>query len=387
MKYSKGFATMASIIIIIALIVGGVVYYVTKFPSSPIENTETNNQSLQQPTLDTTAIQPSSTTSTSNQAALDTETSTTANCNQNQFNSAFLLISPDINNQKTKEFVNFLENLKTRFEQSFKDATYGTSSVKVDDIFVTNIGSENYIDNPSQIDFRSVLKELISKKDDKYDFVSVFTNYDPKSNSDYSFVVRNNIKNIGYENIFDHSDQYGSAGKLLGITFHGDLFSRFKKATTPDEYGNIYLSEVEKDLFGVGVLLHEIGHFWCCYIGENFIGDGDPSKLEILAENMHFYQGLESPSKTQDVLGTVPWLLDENNNTYYRDNSFNTYPYRYHPITLYLMGLLPKDQYSKEFNIFDIGTTLNKDPDAIKKYKTISVNDIIKFSGERACVN
>ena len=306
-------------------------------------------------------------------------------CNQNKFDSAFLLISPDPSDQKTKDFLDFLGNFKTKFEQSFQDATYDLATYKVDDIFVTKSGSENYLTNPSQVDFNSAIKDLIAKKGDKYDFINVFTTYDSQSGSDYFFSVQNNVKNIGM-NIFDYSKNYGSSGKLLGVSFLGDLLSQFKKAIAPDKYGNTHLSDDQKSLFGIGVLLHEIGHHSCCYIGSNFLGDGDSSKLEILTNNMHFYEGLESPPKTQDVLGTVPWLFNKNNNTYYEDRSFSDYPLRYHPITLYLMGLLPKDQYSTKFNIFNGGTNNQIKETDVKIYKTISVNDIIKFAGERNCV-
>ena len=50
------------------------------------------------------------------------------------------------------------------------------------------------------------------------------------------------------------------------------------------------------------------------------------------------------------------------------------------------MGLLPRDQYSTEFNIINMGTTNgNMSDNNNKKYNTISVNDIIKLRSERTC--
>ncbi len=306
-------------------------------------------------------------------------------CNQNQFTSAFLLISPDPRSQETKESLAFFEHFKTTLEKSFNEATYGRATMKVDTIFVTKLGSENYLRDPSQINFKNPIKDLIAKNGDKFDFVNVFTTYDAKSSA-YSFSVQNFIKNTGQTNIFNESNEYGSNGKLLSITFQGDLYSRYKIITAPDANGNSIFSATSKSLFGIGNLLHEIGHHQCCYIGGSFTGNKNSPKLEILSsEGIHLYGGLESPARTQDVLGTVPWLLDTTNNTYYQDNTAD-YPLRYHPITLYFLGLLPKDQYSQKFNVFDAGTDNQFKSTGVKIYKTISVNDIIKFAGERTCV-
>lgn len=299
------------------------------------------------------------------------------------FHTAFLLISPNPSDQKTKDFLSFLENLKPKLEQSFKEATYNAATIKVDDIYVTKSGSENYLINPSEIqnNTNEAIKDLISKNGDKYDFINIFTTYDPKISGNYYQTVKNNVKNIGI-NIFDNSKEFGSSGKLLGFTFQGDILSAFKNMSALN-----ILSNKDISLFGVGNLLHEIGHSACCHVGGNFIGNGDPSTLEIHNATGHLYEGLESPAKTKDILGTVPWLYNGNNNTYYEDPSSNDYDFRYHPITLYLMGLLPRDQYGTTFNIFNGGTDDQIKTVDLKKYKTVSVNDIIKFAGERSIEN
>jgi len=288
------------------------------------------------------------------------------------FNSAFLLISPNPSDQRTMEYKNFLENLKPKFEQSFKEATYNSATVKVEDIFITNIGSENYLNNPSQLQqgVYSSIKELISKKGDKYDFINVFTNYDPKLSGNLSYTAKNNVKNIGL-NIYDNTNQYGSSGKLIGITIQGDILLDFKKITSLG-----VLSDTGKSLFGIGNMLHEVGHFWGCAFGG----------LEVCNNSGHLYEGLESPAGTQDVLGTVPWLYNQSDNTYYQDHT-GDYPLRYHPITLYSMGLLSKDQYGTKFNIFNVGTGDQIKDSGLKISKTVSVNDIIKSLGERSIEN
>jgi hypothetical protein len=330
-------------------------------------------------------------------------------CNQNKFSAAFVLVSPDPSDQKTKEFSIFLEDLRGKLEQAFKEATYDLATMKVEDIFITKTGSEDYISNPSQIAFPNVTKDLISKNGDKYNFVYVFTTYDPKTNAWFHIRTRSIIKNIGYRTS-DKLPYYGSSGSLLGISFMGDFLSEYKNSLNEPR---TLASQLPTDApFGIRLLLHETGHQWCCQLGDKFSGNGDTSKVEIIGVGgSHTYRGLEAPAKTQDpMFGSLPWVLDENSGTYflekattiagfgtnadYADFGFNWsmdfayehYPIRYHPITLYAMGLLPKDQYSKEFNIVDIEEEVgnSKVTDA-KKYSKTSVNDIIKISGERTC--
>ena len=217
----------------------------------------------------------------------------------------------------------------------------------------------------------------ILRNENKSLIINVFTTYDPKLPGNLSYKAKNSVKNIGL-NIYDNTKQYGSSGKLIGITIQGNILLDFEKMTSLG-----VLSDIGKSLFGIGNMLHEVGHFWCCNVGGNFIGNGDPSILEIHNDSSHLYEGLESPAKTQDVLGTVPWLYNKNNNTYYEDNT-GDYPLRYHLITLYLMGLLPKDQYGVKFNIFNVG---KNGKSGIEIYKKVSVNDIIKFAGERTVEN
>lgn len=338
-----------------------------------------------------------------------TNSNLATDCNRNKFSAAFVLVSPDPSDQKTKEFSIFLEDLRGKFEQAFKDATYGLATMKVEDIFITKTGSEDYINNPSQIVLSNVTKDLIAKNGDKYDFVYVFTNYDPKTNAWFYHQTRSFIKNIG-SIISNNSTYYGSFGKLLGVAFMGDFLSEYKNTLNEPR---TLASRLPTDApWGMGLLLHETGHQWCCRLGDKFSGNGDTSKVEIIGMGgSHTYRGLEAPAKTQDpMFGSRPWVLDENSGTYflekattiagfgtnadYADFGFNWsmdfayehYPIRYHPITLYAMGLLPKDQYSKEFNIVDIEEEVgnSKVTDA-KKYSKTSVNDIIKIFGERTC--
>ena len=362
------------LILLTAFIVVIIIYYFFKKPSSIFKPTVPNNPKIDNPISTTTP-------------KVNPELIKKNPCEQNKFTAAFLLISPNPSDQKTKEYLDFFKTLKTDFEQSFQEATYNLADLKVDDFFVTKIGSEKYLDEPGSINEKGAISDLIAHNGDKYDFVLIFTTYDTKMTANYFTTVKNTTKNIGLE-IVDNSKDYGSSGHLLGYGLFSDYMETSKKFTNSPEYKFTHLPDDQPP--EVVNLLHEIGHNWCCYLGQVFTGNNN-SKLAINIDWAHFYGGLEAPTRTREVMGALPWAPDKSNDNYslektVSDFAYLHYPIRYHPIQLYLMGLLPRDQYSTEFNIINMGTTNgNMSDNNNKKYNTISVNDIIKLRSERTC--
>lgn len=303
-------------------------------------------------------------------------------CNQNQFTVGFVLIAPDVNGQDAQKSLALLQKLRSDFEKYFQEATYKLASVNVTDILVTSNGADANSGNVNTIE---ATKELIITRGDKFDFVATFTTYDSWNNGHFDqsyFPVRNNVKNIGVKRIdnsqereiFDGGLLYGSEGKLKGVSSHDDIMLKLC-----DKEPNINGTPC-----GVGGLLHELGHQWCCYVGDNFTGNNS-GKLGIIQESQHFYQGLDTYPNTADPLGSYHWI--QNNDGTYRAQ-IQGYAVRYHPIFLYFMGLLPKYEYDTKFHIFNagiFGSTLNINRGV--KYQTVSVNDVIKITGERVCTN
>lgn len=108
--------------------------------------------------------------------------------------------------------------------------------------------------------------------------------------------------------------------------------------------------------------------------------------LEIIQEGMHFYRGLDSPYETGTPMNSDNWI--PNGDGSYRRTEYIGEIEKYHPIQLYFMGLLTKDNYDfdKKFQVFNAGTGVDFNPERAYPYKEVSINDIIKIEGERVCV-
>ena len=306
----------------------------------------------------------------------------------NKLTMAFILVSPDPTSQKTSEFVTFLNNTKAPFEQAFKEATYNLATIEVADIVTLKL-KPGYSAGQN-LSFQAIIKDAIASKGDKYDLVSVFTVGDLNGSNlwQYNAILNQKTKNIsGF--YYNNSQEYGSNGRLLSYTFHGDLLKLKQDVESRPEYP--FTNPPGTPKTEIANLIHEIGHTWCCYAGEQFSKSNDMSRLEITgpvgAAWGHYYPGLASPVNTQDPIGAGTYKFDQSTNTYSWDKERGVYPIRYHPLTLYFMGLLSKDRYAEKHNILDFGTNPAAGQDTnLKVYRTISVNDIIARYGERTCV-
>jgi hypothetical protein len=133
-------------------------------------------------------------------------------------------------------------------------------------------------------------------------------------------------------------------------------------------------------------ILHEIGHQWCCSVGDNFAKGQNNEKLEIIQQGMHFYRGLQSTSETGSPMNSDNWV-SKGDGSYKRDNKDGVK--KYHPFQLYFMGLLNTKNYdfNKKFQIYNAGIVGEDfDDQNAYPYKEISINDIISVEGERRCV-
>lgn len=307
----------------------------------------------------------------------------------NKLTMAFILVTADSTSQKTTEYLNFLNTTKAPFEQAFKEATYNLATINVADIVTLNLKPEYAAGQ--YLSPQAIIRDTIASKGDKYDLVSVFTAGDLNGGTSwqYNAILHQRTRNISNYGNDSSSAQLGS-NRLMSYTFHGDLLQLKKDIENRPEYP--FTNPPGTPKTEIINLIHEIGHTWCCYPGEPFSRSSDMSKLEITgpagAPGGHYYPGLASPVNTQDPLGAGTYKFVSSNNTYSWDNEKGTYPIRYHPLTLYFMGLLPKDRYAEKHNIIDVGTNANgfTSDTNLKVHRTISVNDIIARYGERTCV-
>lgn len=299
-------------------------------------------------------------------------------CNQKNFKAAFILLYRDPS-ELTEERIEKFDRIKRELPDAFNYATYGKANMNVRNEVVNmyvdsdDLVWENNNDTPTITTSSTFSKDLINMDGDIYDFIIFGTTFDVYPYYSYNLLITQNILNIGSD-IITPLAQYGSNGKLKSIVTLSNLNGLlFSNDTSP-----------------VSLLLHEIGHQWCCYVGDNF--SGESSILGIIDDNaIHFYPGLESGNTLTDPMLSSHFVPNE---SYTNRNYHAVYDYslkrRYHPFMLYFMGLMPKAEYSKQYPLYDVGYDPNgdyfpHDMNNAKFVKNVSVNDIIAVEGERQC--
>jgi len=285
-----------------------------------------------------------------------------------EYKMAFILLTMASDSPETIEMrINQLTSVKENFSNSFKTATLGYAAMDTSYAVISMFIQPQEIENIScNTDF---FKKFYQSNPDDFDFISIF--HDASlSGRMYHQNIKNNIEGIGLRD-FDFSSSYGSEGKLLGINVIPYIPSTVE----------------EKEILSMNALLHETGHQWGVYIGENFSNDPNAvAMLEIKQQNIHFYRGLASPYQTGTPMFSDRWVAN-GDGTFHRENLQNM-AQKYHPIQLYLMGIYHADNYdfSTKFQIYNSGggdTDLPFDPENAVLYKEISINEIVDLEGER----
>lgn len=297
-------------------------------------------------------------------------------CAGNNYKMAFVLVARN-QTEVTVAIVNKLTAIKNAFAKDFSTATSGLAKMDTSYKVVSIVNDGTLIkDEDSYIYPDRVMKKFYENNPDNYDFISIyptFNDFNQINGQETHETVQNNIRGIytnGRGGLTDKTTQYGSKGRLLGI----NMMPPIDRVQSP-----------ETDEWRSGGLLHETGHQWCCYVGDDFARGEDGAELEIIQQGMHFYRGLASPSRAGDPMDSDYWTSN-GDGTFRRNNQVGVT--KYHPFQLYFMGLLSKSEYSTKYKVYDAGI-VGKDfnENKAKLYKEVSVNDIIKFAGERQCVS
>ena len=284
-------------------------------------------------------------------------------CESKHFKMAFVLVAPSANDV-TPERLNKLEAIKNEFSRAFAEATRNLASMDTsDDITVILAQDINVFD---------INKKFYEIHDDIYDFISIY--YAPLPNLSASIQghapLVQNIKGIGSP-LLDNSNRYWTSGKLKGHNIMGSI--------------DMYRLDASSLPLAMNGLLHETGHQWCCYVGDNFARGEGGAKLEILWQGIHLYVGLQTPDEEGDAMKAGHWV--PNNDGTYKNRTPGVGPTKYHPFVLYFMGLLPKEEYDIKFQIFDAGGIDGMwNLERAIPYKEVSVGDIIEVAGERVCI-
>ena len=286
-------------------------------------------------------------------------------CENKHYKMAFILLvkNPE---DATPDVLSKLSTIKNEFPLYFSTATGNGAQMDTD--FDTKIISSkdsmfdiSHNENANYVISNEVTKEFYKANNDVYDFLTIYTTFSTDRSSTHDLVV-NNIKGIGLS-VMDYSNIYGSRGKLKGINF---------------------LRMMEDDLtIEMNKLLHETGHQWCCYVGDNFNEGQAGARLEIIQQGIHFYRGLQSPSETGDAMDSDHWISN-GDGTFRRENTQGVQ--KYHPFQLYFMGLLPEEEYSTKFQLYKYGP-INFEFEKAIPYKEVNVNNIIEVEGKRECIS
>ncbi len=325
----------------------------------------------------------------------------TYECVQKDFTMALIFVGKDLSssNFEKQRYSDELKYVKNRFPWAFKFATkeLATMSIPDDPYF---IDSNNIVSVDGNINFELAAKKFYENHTDKYDFLSIFTNVKYPSTDYLHFNIKNNIKNIGLP-IFDNTAIYGSAGRLKGINFMNDALDRNGNIRDcyEDQNNNFTTLSIASDC-GMAGILHETAHQWAVYVGDivpgtqiGITGSSPDKNLSIRRDGAHYYSGFDAPTGTIDLLGSGHWEKTSESNSFINNTlDESAISEKYHPFTLYFMGLLPESEYDKKFNIFQNRGTyvLNQNfslPSMKSVYNQVSVRDIITKEGIRQCAN
>lgn len=296
-------------------------------------------------------------------------------CESKQYKMAFILLVKDQNNA-TSDRLTKLSWIKNEFSQNFYTATRNLASMDTKDDIYIMIDQPAFNAEATYPATSEITKKFYETHNDIYDFISVYTAFPTRAKRHHELVVQN-IKGIGLPlPLFDNSETFGSSGKLKGVNFMGSI--------------DVYSSMEEKKA-ALNGLLHETGHQWCCYVGNNFTRGQGGAKLEIIQHGMHFYLGLDCPYKEGCEVGSSDYWIPNGDGTFRLSKSISEPSFvvtKYHPFQLYFMGLLPKEEYDTKFWIYDAGIPGIEEWNwkSATPYKQVSVNDIIEVEGERECV-
>ncbi|MBU0981147.1 S-layer homology domain-containing protein [Patescibacteria group bacterium] len=307
-------------------------------------------------------------------------------CTQTEFNSIYVLLVQNMS-QATSQRINWIRSVKDEVNEQFPFATEYLASMDADDeIVVMQVEDGMFDENLNFVGRNVVTRKLYETHDDDYDFVVVYTAFDTPFRLGNFVAAQFNTFGLQIDPyVWDNTEDYGSDGRLKGVVF-----------------GTYVDFMMEEPMTLSDIVLHEFGHYWCCYfvdINQGFSAGHSYSPLEIFGtpDTYHFYSGLETGFENGSIMLGSHWIPN-GNGTYSESTTVsNLYHKKYHPFVLYMMGLLPESEYGTEYPVYDRGH-IETHPDgsadvvgwtssAATLYDNISVNDIIEVAGERRCAN
>jgi len=200
-------------------------------------------------------------------------------------------------------------------------------------------------------DVRSAVLAFYAYYRDDFDFVQVVYALPSYPANRYHFQVRNDVQGIGVATL-NESAQFGSAGKLKGIT--------------------VFPIDTLFDL-GESAFSHELGHQWINYLKNPALQAGSPHwPPSTMARGI---MGFNIPGTS--VGGNFPWQIDMVTPTTARVTA-STVSQEFSDFDLYLMGFIPPSAVSP-------GIILQGTPcqNCIVNAAPITIADVIAANGPR----
>ena len=243
--------------------------------------------------------------------------------------------------------------------QAAADVQYSSSvvNIRIDGFSNSRLGADE-----NEFDFAAVTKKFYQYFEDSYDTIAItMQDVNLSGSSAFHVNVKNDVRGIG-EELFNETDSYGSAGRLSSVEmFYGANVAVNRTAT------------------------HEVAHQWGAYvdwtklIGLARVGH-QPAAHDPLMSGGETYIGSVLDGDRR-VSGDGGWHIEE-----------TPYPIRFHPLTLYAMGLLPRAAIPDIVTFDDQGQFLGlpnpRNPDAGTPVgggvHSTSMASIVGMLGERS---
>jgi hypothetical protein len=293
-------------------------------------------------------------------------------CTQNNFKTALILVYED-QSQLTGDVLNLAEEIVDSLPEAFEHATSDLATMGSELVYIKD-GPELYLYNEGEeipiFSRHKVAQHFYTTHEDVYDFLLVTRTFDGNKKSSSGGAVTDIIKGIGQDEASIAYTDYGSQGRLKGTAGLADF--------TDENLG--YFGEIPTNN-----VVHEIGHTWCCWVGDSL---GTGGGLEI-REGGHWISGLESGAG-DTLMFAKHWELNSDGTYHYvPEENYGAEMRKFHPFVLYFMGLLPESEWGEKYPVYDT-TKIEGDEDwwnsyAAPKVKEVSVMNIIETEGERYC--
>lgn len=229
------------------------------------------------------------------------------------------------------------------------------------------------IESDVPLEYQSqVIEKFYGAYDDDYDFLVIYTDFDYSGNIHGGGTGLKPIEGIAQPS---YDSPMGSKGKLRSTAFMGDIRKKFEGMIE-----EIYPTTANG-------ILHEIGHYWCCYV--NFKDWNSIESDKLLQGSIHWHDQLLDVGTNDPMGGRYSWNEISSGTYKGTEREYMGKVGHFSELTLYLMGFIPKEDVMpvklvvprEELTYEGNNLIVNGEMYIIK------IEDIISIEGERNPTN